>query len=95
MSERTAALDSKDWSALVDELNALRLARDWSYRELAADVARVTGLAISFQTLQPLLAKPAAERAKPYDRTIHKIRLYLASVLNDSQPAAASLEEQR
>lgn len=65
---------------MVDQLNDVRLSRDWSYRQLAEDIHEVTGFDISAATLQPLLSVPADERPKPYDRTVHKIRLYLAAL---------------
>lgn len=79
MSETTDRVDSADWPALVDRLNDIRLDRDWSYRQLADDITRVTGLEISAATLQPLLSAEPNDRPKPYDRTLHKIRKYLAA----------------
>ncbi len=78
-------IDDTD-SSLLDQLNDIRLSRDWSYRQLADDIARVTGFVISGQTLQPLLSKPRAQRGKPYDRTLHKIRLYVDAV-RENPPA--------
>jgi len=80
MSERTDRRDSADWSTLIDRLNDVRLSRDWSYRQLADDIKHVTGFDISAQTLQTMLSVPPDERATPYDRTVHKIRLYLAEI---------------
>lgn len=87
MSESTAHIDSTHASALIADLNEVRLERDWSYRQLADDIQRVTGFEISAQTLQPLLSVPPEERSKPYDRTLHKIRRYLDAL---KQQAAAS-----
>lgn len=72
---------------LLDRLNTVRLARDWSYRQLADDIERVTGLEISAQTLQPLLSVPREERAQPYDRTVYKIREYFKALDKKSEPA--------
>jgi hypothetical protein len=71
---------------LFDQLNAVRLSRDWSYRELAADIKEVTGFVVSAQTLQPLLSAPAEDRGKPYDRTLHKIRCYLTAIAEPAKP---------
>lgn len=76
MSVTTPSVDSDSWPTLVDRLNELRLTNDWSFRELAADIERVTGFVVSAQTLQPVLTAPADERPKPYDRTVYKIRQY-------------------
>lgn len=83
MAGKTTVVDSVEgstWSDLLDRLAALRLARDWSFRELATDMERVTGFEISHGTLQSMLSAAATDRSKPYDRTINKIRLYLAEV---------------
>lgn len=80
MAPKTAPVDSADWSTLLDQLNELRLSRDWSYRQLADDITAVTGFDISAQTLQPLLSVASHERSKPYDRTLYKIRQYLAAL---------------
>ena len=73
---------------LLDQLNDVRLARDWSYRQLSDDIERATGFVISAQTLQPLLSVRREERAKPFDRTLHKIREYLNAV-RDEKPELA------
>lgn len=74
MAVKPAPIDTD--AALLDRLNEVRLSQDWSYRQLADDIARVTGLMMSAQTLQPLLSVPEGERSKPYDRTLYKIRKY-------------------
>lgn len=72
----------------LDRLNDVRLARDWSYRQLADDITRVTGFAISAATLQPLLGVPRDHRPKPFDRTLNKIRRYLDAL--PAQPKQAA-----
>jgi hypothetical protein len=76
MGVKPASVDSES-EDLLDQLNQVRLTRDWSYRQLSDDIEKVTGYVVSAQTLQPLLSAPRAERAKPFDRTLHKIRRYL------------------
>lgn len=76
MGVKPASVDSTA-VRLLDQLNDVRLTRDWSYRQLADDIERVTGYVVSAQTLQPLLSVPPGKRGKPYDRTLHKIRRYL------------------
>lgn len=70
MAVRTGRVDSAD---ALERLDALRLANDWSFRQLSADMARI-GVALSAQTLHQLLTDPTV---KPYDRTLHKVRVYL------------------
>lgn len=79
MAAKPAHVD-RDTTILLDRLNDVRLARDWSYRQLAEDMARVTGFVISHATIQPLLSEAPPHRAKPYDRTLHKIRRYLETL---------------
>ncbi len=69
---------------LLDQLDDVRLARDWSYRQLADDIARLTPFVVSAQTLQPLLTRRAERPGRPYDRTLHKVRLYLAALAGES-----------
>jgi hypothetical protein len=85
MAVKTTPVDSAN--ELFDRLNDLRLARDWSYRQLANDIRRVTGFVVSAQTLQPVLTAAPDDRPKPYDRTVHKIRLYLAQIEQSTKPA--------
>lgn len=70
---------------LLQRLNDVRFSRDWSYRQLADDIERLTGFAVSAATLQPLLSTPLVEGSKPYDRTLFKIRTYLDAV-RDEKP---------
>lgn len=60
------------------KLDAIRLDRDWSMRELAIAMDR-HGCGISPRTLHYLLREHTTT-AKPFDRTLHKIRVYLAHV---------------
>ena len=69
MAVKTGHVDSED---AIDRLDALRLANDWSFRQLSADMERV-GVTMSAQTLHQLLAD---RDVKPYDRTLYKIRKY-------------------
>jgi transcriptional regulator with XRE-family HTH domain len=52
----------------LDELNAIRLEDDLTYRQLE----KLTG--ISLHTLHQLLT---SENPRPFDRTLHKIRRFL------------------
>jgi hypothetical protein len=72
MAVKTGSLDS---AALV-RLDALRLANDWSFRQLSSDMQRV-GVIVSAQTLHQLLTD---RDAKPYDRTLYKIRKYFEAL---------------
>jgi hypothetical protein len=72
MAVRPSQLDSADGSREIDELNAIRLDRDWSYQELADDM-EAAGHGVPSKTLHALLT----QRPKPYDRTLYKIRKYL------------------
>jgi hypothetical protein len=74
---RDTAYTEAEWQDLLEQLNAIRLRNDWSYRQLADDIKRVSTYEISAQTLQPMLSGSRDERPKPYDRTIFKIREYL------------------
>jgi transcriptional regulator with XRE-family HTH domain len=65
--------DARDSGDTIDRLAALRLDRDWSYRQLSDDMARV-GVRASQQTLHQILNDRSLT---PYDRTLHKIRVYL------------------
>jgi hypothetical protein len=69
MAVKTARVDSGD---VIDRLDALRLANDWSFRQLSSEMERV-GVLVSAQTLHQVLAD---RQAKPYDRTLYKIRKY-------------------
>lgn len=66
---------------LLPELIALddyRVRHDWSWRELAIDMTRA-GVDCSPRTLH-YLVKVAPPRARPLDRTLYKIRVYLKFV---------------
>jgi len=69
MAVKTGNVDSD----AIDRLDALRLANDWSFRQLSSDMERV-GVVLSAQTLHQVLAD---RETKPYDRTLYKIRKYL------------------
>lgn len=68
MAVKTGGVDSD----AIGRLDALRLEKDWSFRELSADMARL-GVTVSSQTLHQLIAD---REVKPYDRTLYKIRKY-------------------
>jgi hypothetical protein len=68
----------------LDRLDALRLSKDWSFRELSLEMARV-GVALSAATLHQVLTD---RESKPYDRTLHKIRRYLDELPTDRKPTA-------
>jgi hypothetical protein len=68
---------------MLDRIVALRLAKDWSFRQLSSDMARV-GVTCSAQTLHQVLMDRAT---KPYDRTLHKIRVYLEALKNEERSA--------
>jgi hypothetical protein len=72
-------MSSPSPALLLAKLDAIRLDRDWSMRELAIEMDR-QGCGISPRTLHYLLRdKP---NTKPFDRTLHKIRVYLTHVRN-------------
>lgn len=73
MSVKTEPVDSAD---PLDRLDAVRLDKDWSFRQLSDDMARA-GVIVSAQTLHQVLTD---RESKPYDRTLHKIRRYLNSL---------------
>ena len=56
-------------------LDAYRLDRDWTWQQLAEDMA-AHNVAIPARTLH-YLCKRAPKNAKPLDRTLHKIRKFL------------------
>ena len=60
-------VDTADEKALIEELNRIRLDEDRSYADLAA------GIGIDPGALHKILN----DQAKPYDRTIHKLRGFL------------------
>jgi hypothetical protein len=70
MAVKTGPIDGAD---IVERLDAVRLSNDWSFRQLSAEMERV-GITLSAQTLHQLLTD---REAKPYDRTLHKVRRYL------------------
>lgn len=63
-------------TATIERLKLFRLDRDLSYRQLAGDMAR-RGHPIAFRTLYGLLT---AAQPRFYDRTLHKVRLYLDEI---------------
>lgn len=72
--------------AELAELDALRLDRDWTWAELSAAMD-ARGVEMSPRTLHYLL-KRAPAQAQPLDRTLHKIRTYLATVKADARRRA-------
>lgn len=78
MAAKTKRFDNED---AREQLDALRLANDWSFRQLSADMARA-GVKASAQTLHQVLTD---RTSKPYDRTLHKIRLYLADLKDEAR----------
>jgi hypothetical protein len=60
----------------VAELDAYRLDHDLTWAQLAAEMARAD-LPMSPRTLH-YLVKRAPPEARPLDRTLHKIRVFLA-----------------
>lgn len=84
MPVMTNRRDSDD-DALV-ALNELRLSRNWSYPQLAADMARV-GHHVAAKTLHALLT---TEGQKPYDRTLYQIRRYLEVLQAEAEASKAA-----
>jgi hypothetical protein len=82
---RTTHVAGTETETDLQRLNRLRLDRDWTYEQLADDMAR-RGLQVPSRTVYALLTNPPA---KPYERTLHKIRCYLAAVDAASAKAAA------
>jgi hypothetical protein len=68
------------------ELDLIRLDHDWTWEELAADMARAD-VVISPRTLH-YLCKRLPVNGHALDRTVHKIRKYLAHVRAAEQRAA-------
>jgi len=66
----------------LEQLNDVRLERDWTFRQLAEDMAS-RDLSIPARTLHLLLTNPPD---KPYDRTLFKIRRYLDSLSAQRSP---------
>lgn len=60
----------------VKRFETLRLTRRWSYRELAADVSRVCGVAMPENTLRRALVSDGPVRPT----TSHPLRKYLAQL---------------
>ena len=70
-------------------LNTLRIRRDWSWRELAAQMARAR-VGVAPRTLHHLLTTPTVV---PHDRTLYKIQKFLQILRRQrSQRAAVSRE---
>jgi hypothetical protein len=92
MGAKPARIDSaSSGSAELDRLEAIRLDQDWSYRELAADMRRAR-IVVSDKTLQSLLRyRPK----RPYDRTLHKIRKYLAAFAELHPPQTTTSSSKR
>lgn len=61
------------------ELDALRLDRDWTWLELSNDMKRIIGAEVSPRTLH-FLCRRLPVNGHALDRTMHKIRKYLAHV---------------
>jgi hypothetical protein len=59
-------------------LDAHRLDKDWTFKQLGADMARA-GIALSPRTLHYLIKRAPAD-SMPLDRTLYKIRKYLKLV---------------
>jgi transcriptional regulator with XRE-family HTH domain len=82
MAVRTGTAGSKDGAGdLVERLDQMRLANDWSYRQLA-DAMQHAGVGVSSQTLHQLLTDRSIQ---PFDRTLYKIRQFL-DVLDRESP---------
>lgn len=58
------------------ELGAYRLARGWTYRQLAEEVNKVSTARISVSSLYILLNDP---KKRPNDLTLYGVRLFLAA----------------
>jgi len=69
---------STELRAKLKQLDAIRLAHDWTWNELSASMAAAHA-EISPRTLHYLI-KRAGANAKPIDRTVHKIGVYLEHV---------------
>lgn len=69
------------------QLNAHRLARDWTWAQLSAAMT-ARGLAMSPRTLHYLLKQMPAD-ATPTDRTLYKVRAYLKHVRSAERRRAA------
>lgn len=84
MAVKKATVDSNEsGTAEIDALNQIRLSRNWSYQQLASDMARA-GFPVAAKTLQALVNY----RPKPYDRTLYQIRQYLASLEAETSTAS-------
>lgn len=59
----------------IDALNKIRLEKNWTYKQLADDMARA-GFGLASKTLQSLINY----RPTPYDRTLYQIQRYLEVV---------------
>ena len=78
MSASLALSSLSPLAADLHKLNAIRLARDWSMRELSNHMT-ARGFKVSTRVLHYLLTNPDPAH-RPYDRTQYKIREYLAHV---------------
>lgn len=74
------------------KLDTYRIARDWTFAQLAHAMGKAVGARMSPRTLHYLL-KRAPVDARPLDRTLHKIRLYLAYL--DAQARRAKAKRRR
>lgn len=84
MAARPDETDSaSSGAAELDRLEHIRLANDWSYRELSDDMRRVN-VDVPDKTLHSLLKN----RPNPYDRTLYKIRQYLTIIENEKRATA-------
>lgn len=84
MAAKTERVDSGNGATELSELNQIRLSRNWSYAQLAADMGRL-GFAVGPKTLHPLLT---GDDPRPYDRTLYQIRGYLNAVRDESAEPA-------
>ena len=57
------------------ELGRVRLERGWTYRQLAAEVNKVSPASISVSALHGLLNNP---KLRPNDLTLHGVRQFLS-----------------
>ena len=60
------------------ELNAYRLEKDWSFEQLTTAMRRAK-IEMSPRTLHYLIRRAPVD-SKPLDRTVHKLRKFLAHV---------------
>jgi len=73
--------------AELSQLRALRLDRGWTYRELEAEINKVSPARISRSSLHLLLTDP---KAVPNDLTLHGIRKFLGRARGRRQEQGAA-----